>query len=371
MAESQDVQPVFLLAPYLPLRRQHDVGPWSLVPADTEEIQWVQPRLREHVEAFLRHFVDVHGQVIQHPTLVHRRSLPVGAREPTPEEFSALQRAVTFVALDSSVEYSKETARSTWLVATSDNTEIQGWRASLDGFYSVVLGAIVRSYVGGLNVNDENARVPPASELHLPEPLDFDEVLATALYDCLMRDDGDAHVLANVIRWLDKAWRNTTSIDEWDRLVFLRTAFEALVGTNGRFEGARRLRESFEEWGGVLGIEQPGDRLLWTPIERTTRFQWTSNGTEKAEDRSDLQTWYIALSDMRNTIVHDSARPYPEYQGGTAYDGHLLHVAKRVLCDAVKLKVSVLTSTKAWMPARDRMLEEVVARYLGEPEQGF
>lgn len=124
MAETDKSRAVFLLAPYLPLRAVHAVGPWRLAPRDAGEVRWLDSWVRTHVEAFLPHFVDVHGRPVEHPTLIHRVGEPIGASEPTMDEFAALQLAVTFAVLDASVDYSKTTARATWRVATSDNADI-------------------------------------------------------------------------------------------------------------------------------------------------------------------------------------------------------------------------------------------------------
>ena len=282
----------------------------------------------------------------------------------------ALQLAVTFAVVDASIDYSEATARTTWRVATSDNAEIQGWRASRDGFYSVALGSIVRSQIGGLNVYDEDARVPPPAELHLPSPLELDTELATVAYRYVLRNE-DARVFRTVVRWLDKAWRNSVSIDEWDRLVFLRTALEALVGESSRFEGARILRGRFEEWAISLGIAEPGagTQMLWSPHEPTVTARWTHKDKERTEERTDLQRWYIALSEARNEVIHDGRQPVLLYGEGTAYDGPFLHVAKRLLCEALKLDVSVATGTSVWMSEHDRRLREIVERLIADGEE--
>lgn len=367
MATTGTPQPVFVLAPYLPLSTVHSVGPWRLAPRGADELRWVDSRVRKHVDAFLRHFVDVHGRSIEHPTIIYRSGEPIGASEPTMHEFSALQLAVTFAVLDASVDYSEETARATWRVATSDNADIQGWRVSRDGSYSVALGAIVQSWIGGLNVYDDHARVPPPAELHLPSPLALDADLATAIYSYVLRND-DSRIFRNVIRWLDKAWRNTVSIDQWDRLVFLRTAFEALLGVSSRFAGARLLRTRFEERANSLGIEEAGGTLLWSPAEPTATAHWTVRGQERTEERTELQRWYLALCEARNEVVHDGNQPDLLYGEGTAYDGPLLHVAKRVLCEALKLDVSLATDTSVWMTQHDRQLQEIIGRLLDERE---
>jgi hypothetical protein len=72
MTEIETLRPVFVIAPYLPLGAVHAIGPWRLLPPETADVRWIAPWVREHVEAFLPHFVDVHGRPVEHPTLVHR-----------------------------------------------------------------------------------------------------------------------------------------------------------------------------------------------------------------------------------------------------------------------------------------------------------
>ena len=112
------------------------------------------------------------------------------------------------------------------------------------------------------------------------------------------------------VRWLSKAWRNAPSIRPDDRVVFLKTAFEALTGTSQSLTAARRLRDMFERLR-AMGVESHDvQHLLWSPAEqpRHALVRWDRRtGDETIEHLTDLEHWFMGLSTARNTIVHNGS----------------------------------------------------------------
>jgi hypothetical protein len=135
-----------------------------------------------------------------------------------------------------------------------------------------------------------------------------------------------------------KAWKNTTSIDFGDRIVFIKTGFEALTGTSDSRASADALRQLFES----LPDTASRDTLLWSPTEqprhsRTYKDRATKRMVTVTEQLTDLEHWFMAFASARNEIIHDGTIASLNYsEQGSAYNGPLFHRAEFVLRAAVE-----------------------------------
>ncbi len=276
------------------------------------------------------------------------------------EALLSLQRAVDFSVLDANPTWSQEIAAGSWLswkVMTTDNSEIQIWPIDTGhGFVALETGAIVRTLAGGYQIG-EDLHVTPPSELRIPlAGVSLDQQLISSIHQVVSGKDDkiegdDGRRVGQAIGWLSKAWRNTTSIMHTDRLIFLKTGFEALTGDSSTPGAGRRLRELFE-----AGVDSDlGDAdILWSQTEAEN---WTYlNGKGKEVGGTDLEHWFHSFGRARNAIIHGDVVP-PELsynKAGSAYNGPMFHTADRLLREAIKVRLS--------MPGRPQLYRSPVVR---------
>ena len=165
------------------------------------------------------------------------------------------------------------------------------------------------------------------------------EAVYQTVWPSLQTPEADAKAarLRIAIGWFAKAWRNTATVKLEDRVVFLKTAFEALSGTSKSNRTARFLRKLFEA---IPRTALPDStRLMWSPEERPIHTRTKKNG--KSYQITDLEQWFMAFADARNKIIHEGKSPPLEYSGpNTAYDGHFVFTAEFLLRAAIKISLS-------------------------------
>ena len=151
------------------------------------------------------------------------------------------------------------------------------------------------------------------------------EAVYQTVWPSLQTPEADAKAarLRIAIGWFAKAWRNTATVKLEDRVVFLKTAFEALSGTSKSNRTARFLRKLFEA---IPRTALPDStRLMWSPEERPIHTRTKKNG--KSYQITDLEQWFMASP--------------LEYSGpNTAYDGHFVFTAEFLLRAAIKISLS-------------------------------
>lgn len=152
------------------------------------------------------------------------------------------------------------------------------------------------------------------------------------------------------MHWVVKSWMNSPSISETDRLVFLKTASEALTGETRRsVDAARALRAVFEDAVGQEGDGVGLDQLLWHSDEPTFTRSWIRAGRQAEYELSALEHWYMALADARNDVVHAVASPTLVYaQRGSLYEGPLVEVADRVMREAIAVELGAIGHPEVW-----------------------
>jgi len=111
---------------------------------------------------------------------------------------------------------------------------------------------MVQTLGGGYRIEDRELVIRPPIDLHLPlgtqtaDPMALEAVYKTVLSSA---STPGANVTADRIRvaigWLVKAWRNTSTVHWSERIVFLKTAFEAITATDKSHVSAQLLRDLF------------------------------------------------------------------------------------------------------------------------------
>ena len=130
---------------------------------------------------------------------------------------------------------------------------------------------------------------------------------------------------------------------------FLKTAFEALTGTSTNWKSARKILELFESLPDTT--EKDSEILLWSPKEKPVHsHNWTDNsGRRQSTLITDLEHWFIAFGDARNTIIHEGKVPQLTYSGpNSAYEGSFFFTAERLLRAAIKVMLSGLGYENIW-----------------------
>ena len=234
---------------------------------------------------------------------------------------------------------------------TADNAELYAWPIDLEqGRVTLSSGELVETKVGGYKISDRDLVLRPPLDLHLPAfARSPDPLVLTGVYETVLRSlrspgkTPTADQIRVAIEWFEKAWLNTRAIQWPERLVYLKTAFEALTGTSENWKSAKRLRKTFEA---LPHNTAKGSKILvWSPEEQPAhRRDWRDkNGQTRSEYITDLEQWFFAFGKARNTIIHTGALPEPEYYcSNPAYNGPFFFTAEYLLRGVIKVMLSNL-----------------------------
>ena len=265
--------PCLLFCPYLPLGPEDEpvaFADWELGPLQSFEERWADPQFKSQATAFLRRFVGPNDdKPIRAPALLCRKGERLDGKEPSNEEFRALQLSIAFAFLDGNPRHDPEALQDGSAVVTSDNTELYWWPIDVEegGHVTLTTGLLVRTTSYWIDTP-----VRPPRDLHMltvtraPDPLLLTGIYETALRSLRSpRENRTADQVRVAVEWLEKAWRNTETVLYPERLVFLKTAFEAITGTSTNWQSACRLREIFEALPSTT--ERDSKTLVWSPEE--------------------------------------------------------------------------------------------------------
>ena len=125
-----------------------------------------------------------------------------------------------------------------------------------------------------------------------------DPLMLTGVYETVLRSlrspggNPTADRVRVAVEWCAKAWPNTQAVQWPERLVYLKTAFEALTGTSTNWKSARKLRETFEALPHTT--EKDSDILVWSHEEKPahTRTWVDKNGQSQSTLITDLEHWF-------------------------------------------------------------------------------
>lgn len=359
---------VLTFCPYLPLREPFAIGPWQFVAASEYTGSWLSPEFEAASRAFLTHFHGADRVPIPSPTLVAHADRGIDGKPLNRATRDALQGALDFVVLDVAQRWGENNSRGTmsaFLALTSDNTEVFLWPVDSEGrWFAVDTGLLVGTLSGGHSIDNPADVIACPVEVRIPSrAATADEGVATALYEALLEADPAtgsersalAGRLTTALRWWARAHRNTRSITWEDRIVMLKTAFEALIDQSRAWPGALRLREWFE-----TRVEEQGE-LYWSPDEvaiHTVRLQ--------GSDRSltPLEHWFVQFCFLRNAIVHEGKHITPateSYSEPGPYAGPFFHRADEVFRQAVKVALVDFGVPNLWHSELSRTIARALA----------
>ena len=265
--------PLAILAPYLPLEHAVTVDGWWIGPLRDFAGPWRNPRFEELVRLLAAAYRTHQGDPIGNPALVASAEKGADGAWIDDTERRALQLALDFTVLNGNPHLHTEAARYAGRkVATSDNSQLHFWPVDMEtGSIAHGAGLMVRLTTAGYTV-ESNYAAPPPIELHIPHERQLDGELLSALL-AVFRGDHDgvdaslAQRLAIAASWLSQLWRNTESIRWPERIIMLKTGFEALTGTSTSWTSARRLKDLFRSLPLTADQDFLAQYLLWKPSE--------------------------------------------------------------------------------------------------------
>ena len=371
--------PYLLFCPYLPLPSSDEFiefGDWTLGSLRAFEDRWTNPRFKSQSEKFLSKFKKPQGdEPIRNPTLLCRKGKELDGEKPSDEELRALELSLAFGFLDANPEQGPDDQQEAWGMVTTENAELFLWPIDLEhGYVSLKTGYLVQVRTGGFTLDNPRLVLTPPLDLHTPRGAPSpDPLVLTGTYETILhslRSPGtkpEADQVRVAIEWFAKAWHNTSTIHYLERLVFLKTAFEAITGTSKAYKSAKRLRRKFEELQDTS--EHDAEILVWSPEEEPVhRHTWTDgNGQSHCAQITDLEAWFMAFSHVRNSIIHEGTIPnlmYPNSNSGksnalrSVYHGHLFFTAERLLRGTIKVLLSQLGYHDAWRTKLWRCVRE-------------
>lgn len=331
----------------------------------------------KYAKSFLSKFRDASGKEIKKPALIARTETGLDGQFPGERELEALQLAAHFGTLNANPNWQPDA--DGWWVSSSDNSEV--WAQPIDiheGRISLGRGSLITVTSGGGKTGDPDFEIPAPLELHIPLDARFDAEVADAIY-CVAIGKHDAidaplaRRISTAVRWLAKAWRNTPSLGPEDRIVMLRTAFEALTGTSEAQDAINGLEETFGALKGLGATAESTQHMLWSPDEKPQRSftHISKTGTKKAFLLTDLGHWFSTFGTARHLVVHEGLVPSLSYdETGSRYNGPFFHIGERLLREAIASALVKVGYIDLWRDEWGRLTEQVLARLSSQSSEG-
>lgn len=328
-------------------------------------VPWRSDRFRELATAFTASFGPRFGS----GCLVWHVTRGFDGEPPSADDLAALQLVVTFCLLDANDSVDRADPNSGHYLATSENGLLVAQPIDVEqGFITHVGGGSLRKvYDGGYRIGE--APIPIAEgavPIRRPALALLSQPLADALFlrlrDPRLRSRRGSAGLRLAMTWHASALQNSRSVTAEQRIIALKTGFEALLGTSKSFECGQRLgklfRRSTARHAGLL----PWQGILWSPNEtRDIARRWKTHVLVKKRNgdcerrskwtvqrRTDLEDWFMHFAEERNNIIHDGAIIGDlTYQSPRTtalrhlrrYDGDLFWIAERLLREAIKARL--------------------------------
>lgn len=336
---------------------------WMIGPLEEHDGAWRDAEFEQQAKAFLGKFQDADGKPIKSPTLIGKSKDGLNGVFPGEREFEALQLAIHFAALEANPPWEPEADGS--FAVTTDNTDLWAQPLNPGGHVAMQRGSLLRVLSGGWQVTDDRFVIRAPLELHMPvSPVSLDSDFLGAIYEVVLEDDPLARRITTGIRWLAKSWQNSASIGFDDRIVMLRTAFEALTGSSRIRIALPALEAFFQQLRDRGETDDSTEQLIWRPSETATRtFTYMEGGKPKSEQLTDLGHWSSTFGQARHIVVHEGQTPNLLYEEpGSRYNGPLFNIGERVLREAIKVALIQLGYPDLWQDAFARS----VGRYLSK-----
>lgn len=349
--------PMLIICPYLPLQEPIEFADWTIGPLAAFDGRWADPKFEAQARAFLAKFLDDDGKPIERPSVLVRRGGQIDGRPLALDELEALNLSLAFGFIDkNNPRITPATQKSQWATLTSDNTEVYAWPIDIDeGHVTLTTGVMHSRMSGGYTIADRQLIIRPPLELHMPlGESEADPALLDAVYRVVLGSamsagaNQQADRVRAAVRWFTKAWWNSNRLHMGERLVFLKTGFEALTGKSDNRLAAAALRTLFQSLPNTSANDS--EQLIWSPAE-TPQYPHTyqEKGKTKTTTLTDLEYWFIAFGRTRNKIIHDGiVPPLHHSQPGSAYEGSFVATAEFLLRAAVKANLHVLGYSGLW-----------------------
>jgi hypothetical protein len=350
--------PYLAFCPYLPVEDVIEFAGWQFGPLKAFEGRWSDARFEAQAKAFLAKFVDGFGTAIQQPSIFCRQGKAIDGVLPDRSEIEALESAVAFAFLDQNPRHSHSpaTQQLSGAVVTADNAELYFWPIDVEaGKVTVSTGIMVHTLSGGFRISDPGLVIRPPLDLHLPGTQRADRMALEAIYRTVHGSavspgtDVIADRLRVAIGWLVNAWRNTSTVRWPERIVFLKTAFEAITATNKSLRSAQILRDLFRAVPDTTA--EDSDLLVWSPDETANRPRnWIDgNRVPQTDLLTDLEHWFMAFADVRNSIIHKGIVPTTTYnEKNSKYNGHFVFTAEFLLRATIKVSLGKFGYPDLW-----------------------
>ena len=354
--------PYLLFCPYLPVREPIAFADWELGPLQSFEDRWADPKFKDQATALLSKFVGPDHKPIANPALLCRKGKQLDGQKPSENERRALELSLAFAFVDRNPRYDDEERNQAWRCVTADNAELYAWPIDVEqGHVPLCTGYLVSFLTGGYTISDPDLVLRPPLDLQMPRGASADPLVLTGAYETVLKSlrcpgaNPTADGVRVAVTWFAKAWRNTATVHYPERLIYLKTAFEALTGEGYTLtrdnQSACRLREIFEALPGTT--DEASEALVWSPAEKAVPRKWVSlRGKHKEERLTDLETWFMEFSAVRNAIIHDGELGQAEFRyprqnsiynpvaRRTAYHGPFFWTAEFLLRGATKVLMS-------------------------------
>lgn len=356
-----------LLLPHLPLAEPARIGPWLLGPVNAH--RWSSEDIRSATEQLLAR----HDATADPSAVVSLAGEEVG--NPARYDLDAvmtLQRALTLSGLDGNPDV-QDRGWAAYRAVSADNLTIEGWTLDLDeGYFATCRGQLIQEIRGGLQLDDTDSRVPVPVEIRHPEPITLDCELANAVLEYLTLAGSKASEphwerMGSAIDWLTLAWRNSASVGFAPRVVFLRTAFEALFPGKAH-ETAAALRDHFERFGAQadIALDRTTSELLWSPTESPVHEP--NNRSDPLN--TDLQEWFRVFNLTRNRIVHRGETSPATYDGpAMRYRGDFFWTGERIIREVIRTELSIAGYGDVWMRPDSRSLHRAAVEAIEKLER--
>ena len=342
---------------------------WELGPLQSFENRSADPRFKTHAIAFVRKFVGTDNKPIDNPAVLCRQGQQLDGEKPSREEVRALQLSLVFAFVDGNPRNNPASHQRGWAIVTTDNAELHVWPIDLEqGRVIKSTGYLVSMNKVAYETSDPELALSPPLDLHMPFAAHCpDPLVLTGIYETVLKSlrspgaNRDADGVRVAVDWFAKAWHNTATVEDAERLVYLKIAFEALTGTSTNWESARQLRETFEALPDTTGKDS--EILVWSPEERPihTRTWRDKCGHTQSTLITDLEHWFIEFGKARNTIIHKGGTPELAYAGANpAYGGPFFFTAEFLLRGVIKVLLSKLGYDGAWRSRRWRTIKAIL-----------
>jgi hypothetical protein len=325
--------------PALPMTDSMELGEWC-IGRPPQRVAWRSARFKSLAESLVKSFEKSGFRDI---AMFWHRDRGFDGTIPSDAEIRAIQTGVRFSALDANDQVLSGLNVGHVLVTTENAELFLQPIDEEDGSIAHRTGGALKSVLtGGYKIGDGAIPLPDAT-VPILRPVIVSKKLAAALFQTLTTASAQSGHIRIALEWHAVAMSNPNAVTLQQRLIAIKTAFEALLGTSDSRDCARRLRALFETAAGPHLHLLPWAGVLWSPKERRdlVRQYTTRKGALRSDTRSELEDWFMTLTDARNSVIHDgvlSVTDYgpPQERPLSRYKGSLFWIGERLVREAIK-----------------------------------